>query len=266
MILASASSQATILTVVVALAYVLAAVCGGRSDRLAWVVVSIAWILHGLLLALGLSGAQAHFGFAPALSVTVWLVAAVYFVERRFYPQLDVRWASSVAGAFAVLLAWAFPGAALTSGGSVGLPLHLALGIGSYGLFGAAVGHALLMGRAEERMRHPAAQADGVPLLTMERLTFRLVWAGFVLLSATLLLAFAAGETLYGDPGGVRWDHKTVFSVLSWLVFAALLAGRWRLGWRGRRATRMLYAGSGLLFLAYAGSRFVLEVVLERAP
>jgi ABC-type uncharacterized transport system permease subunit len=61
-----------------------------------------------------------------------------------------------------------------------------------------------------------------------------------------------------------RWDHKTVFSVLGWLVFAALLAGRIGRGWRGRHATRWLYVGAALLLLAYVGSRFVLEVVLGR--
>ena len=59
-----------------------------------------------------------------------------------------------------------------------------------------------------------------------------------------------------------RWDHKAVFSVLGWLVFAGLLAGRSAFGWRGPRATRGVYAGAALLLLAYVGSRFVLEVVL----
>jgi ABC-type uncharacterized transport system permease subunit len=63
----------------------------------------------------------------------------------------------------------------------------------------------------------------------------------------------------------MTWDHKRVFTLLSWGVFAVLLTGRWRLGWRGRTATRMLYAGSGLLLLAYVGSRFVLEVLLHRS-
>ena len=61
-----------------------------------------------------------------------------------------------------------------------------------------------------------------------------------------------------------RWDHKTVFSLLAWLVFAALLAGRHWQGWRGQRATRWLYAGAVLLLLAYVGSRFVFEVILGR--
>ncbi len=55
-----------------------------------------------------------------------------------------------------------------------------------------------------------------------------------------------------------------MFSVLSWLTFAVLLLGRARFGWRGRTAVRVLYAGAGLLLLAYVGSRFVLEVIIAR--
>ena len=118
------------------------------------------------------------------------------------------------------------------------------------------------MGRAERRMRLGADTHSGMPLLTLERLTFRFVTAGFALLTATLVAGLLFGETLYGRAW--RWDHKAVFSVLSWLTFAALLLGRWRFGWRGRTARRMLYVGAALLLLAYVGSRFVLEVLLER--
>ena len=63
----------------------------------------------------------------------------------------------------------------------------------------------------------------------------------------------------------MRFDHKTVFAVLSWLIFAWLLAGRWRYGWRGRTALRWTLSGFVMLLLAYVGSRFVLEVLLARA-
>ena len=101
-------------------------------------------------------------------------------------------------------------------------------------------------------------------MLMIERLTFRFVAAGFALLTASLVVAFLFSESLYGRAVAMRWDHKTIFSVLSWATFAALLLGRARFGWRGRRAVRMLYTGAGLLFLGYVGSRFVLEVILGR--
>jgi ABC-type uncharacterized transport system permease subunit len=99
-----------------------------------------------------------------------------------------------------------------------------------------------------------------MPLLQLERLTFRFVEVGFIVLTATLVLGVVT--TVHW-----RWnDHKAVFSLMAWAVFAALLVGRRLRGWRGRRATRWLYAGAVLLLLAYVGSRFVLEVMLGRAP
>ena len=266
MILAGASALTITLTLVVAAGYLVPAVALGRSDKAVRQVVLVAWLLHAVLLASSLIGDTPRFGFAPALSVTVWLVAAVYGVESKFYPQLRIRWVMCVLAAAVVGLAQIFPGAPLHPSASMWLPLHWALGIASYGLFGAAVAHAWLLGRTEDRIRMAADANSGMPLLTIERLTFRLVGAGFVLLTATLIVAFLFTESLYGKGIAWRWDHKTVFSLLSWLTFAVLLLGRARFGWRGRRAARMLYVGSGLLFLAYVGSRFVLEVILGRAP
>lgn len=267
MILASASWVSVTLTAAAATAYVVPAMAAGRlGPHATRRVMALAWLLHGLLLGWSLLGDTPRFGFAPALSVTVWLVAAVYAVESHVYPQLQTRWALAALGAAAVVLALLFPGQALHASASPWLPLHWALGIASYGLFAAAAAHAWLMNRTEERIRLAADPHSGLPLLTIERLTFRFVAAGFALLSATLLVGILFGESLYGAAGTAwKWDHKTIFSVLSWLTFAVLLIGRARFGWRGRRAARILYIGSGLLLLAYVGSRFVIEIILGRS-
>ena len=224
-----------------------------------------AWLLHALALADGLLAQPPRFGFAPALSMTVWLVLTVYAIERRLFPQLHAHWALAALGCAAVILAAVFPGTSYHAIASPWLPLHWALGIASYGLFAAAVVHGWLMTRAERSMRLATPTEAGVPLLTLERLTFRFVEAGFVLLSATLLVGWLFAETLYGPGQAWKWDHKNVFSLLAWLTFAGLLIGRARLGWRGRKAVRVLYLGSGLLLLGYAGSSFVLEVILKRS-
>ena len=261
MILPSASTPSLALTALTAVAY--AAPAAARLSPVgARRAVVLAWLLHGLLLGWSLLGEAPRFGFAPALSVTVWLVAAVYAVESQLYPQLQTRWMLSILGAGAVMLALFYPGQLLHPRASAWLPLHWALGIASYGLFAVAVVHAVLMLRVEDRIRHAADPHSGLPLLTLERLTFRFVGAGFVLLSATLLAGLFFDEQLYGSAW--KWNHKTVFSVLSWLVFAVLLLGRARFGWRGWRAARLLFTGAGLLLLAYVGSRFVLEIILNR--
>lgn len=263
MILASASPASVVLALAAAAAYAVPAAAAARlSEQASRAALLVAWVLHALVLAWSLLGDVPRFGFAPALSVTAWLVLTVYAIESQVFPQLKARWALAGLGAAAVLLALVFPGAPLQQRASAWLPLHWALGIASYGLFAAAVVHAWLMMRAERTMRQAAATQPGLPLLTLERLTFRFAAAGFVLLSATLLAGMLFSEAFYGRPW--KWDHKTVFSVLSWAAFALLLLGRARFGWRGRKAVRVLYTGSLLLLLAYVGSRFVLEVVLGR--
>jgi ABC-type uncharacterized transport system permease subunit len=96
----------------------------------------------------------------------------------------------------------------------------------------------------------------------MERLLFRIIGAGFVLLTLTLATGIVFSEELFGTPFQIT--HKTIFGVLSWLIFGALLAGRAVYGWRGRIAMRWTLAGFLSLVLAYIGSRFVLEIILQR--
>jgi len=254
---------------VVALAcYLAAAIPGERFSSGLRAALLVGWIAQGLSIVIDVAGIGserpgARFGFAPALSVTLWLVLAVYELESRFVPLAGARRALATLGVLVVVLAWLFPGQVHPQAASIWAPLHWLLGVASYGLFGVAVLHALLLNRAERQMRRapalPDPAAQGVPLLRLERLTFRFVAAGFVVLSAAIVLGFWFSDHW-------RWDHKSVFSVLGWLVFAGLLAGRRAFGWRGVRATRGVYAGAALLLLAYVGSRFVLEVVLHRPP
>lgn len=265
MILPSAPSLGWLVAGTAALAYLVPAALARRAST-SRLVMAPAWLLHAMALAWGLLESTPHFGFAPALSMTVWLVSSAYAVERELFPQMQARHALaalSLLGALVVLGAAFFPGPPLPHTASPWLALHLTLGLACYGLFATAVIHAWLMGRAEREIRLATENRSGIPLLTLERLTFRFVAAGFVLLTATLAAGWFFGEALYGHAG--RWNHKIVFSLLAWAIFAVLLLGRARFGWRGRTAARMLYAGSALLLLAYVGSRFVLEVVLSKS-
>jgi ABC-type uncharacterized transport system permease subunit len=268
MILASDIPLTLWLGLPTAAAYALTALIGPRvAPEMGHRLLSVPWTLHGLGLVFALFAPQddgLRFGFAPALSVTAWLMLTFYVLEQHWFPQLRTRWTLCIVGTGVVVIAAVFPGSALNTQASPLLPLHLALGVASYGLFAAAVVHAWLMTRAEKLMRLGVDSSVGLPLLTLERLTFRFVSAGFVLLTATLAAGWLFGDRLYGAQSAWRWDHKTVFSVLSWLTFALLLVGRSRFGWRGRKAVRVLYIGAGLLLLGYAGSRFVLEIILGR--
>jgi ABC-type uncharacterized transport system permease subunit len=101
------------------------------------------------------------------------------------------------------------------------------------------------------------------PLLVQEQLLFRVIWIGFVVLTAAVASGSVASMQLTGKI--LPFDHKTVFTLLSWVTFGVLLLGRHIRGWRGRVALRWTLTGFAFLILAYTGSRFVLEVILHRS-
>lgn len=246
-----------------------------RSAGLRWasLAAGAAWALHGAAIVGDLLTPPPHFGFAPALSVTAWLVMGIYALENwldaRFPFMNALQRGLSLPVAACLGLTLVFPGENLPQIHSAWLPLHWGLGIASYGLFALAVAHAALLGQADRRLRGPGALSlskglshdTGLPVMTLERLTFRFVTVGFAVLTVALVLGLLAS---LGSERGWRWDHKTVFSIFAWAVLGALVAGRYALGWRGKLARVWLYSGAGLLLLAYVGSRFVLEAVLQR--
>ncbi|MEJ7137308.1 cytochrome C assembly family protein [Amphibiibacter pelophylacis] len=229
-------------------------------------VLLLAWLMHGLLLAFDLTGLRElqpgpHFGFGSVLSATVWLVLLVHLMEGLGSPWQTLRQPLALLGLAGVMLALLFPGEYQASAANIWAPLHWLMGVCAYALVAVAVVHAVLLGRAERALRHghPPPWLRGMPLLRLERLTFRFVQAGCAVLALAIVLGAVSGPDW-------AWTHKTVFSLLSWAVLAVLLLGRWRQGWRGATARRWLYASALLLLLAYAGSRFVLEVLLGRGP
>ena len=120
-----------------------------------------------------------------------------------------------------------------------------------------------LLAFQERALRHRqfGALLRALPPLTLtETLLFRLIGAGFALLTLTLLTGILFVDDLFGQ----HLIHKTVLSIVAWIVFGVLLAGRWRYGWRGRRAVNLTLAGMAILLLAFFGTKFVLEVVLHR--
>jgi ABC-type uncharacterized transport system permease subunit len=227
--------------------------------------------LHGVLLhAALLAPAEPRFGFAHALSAMLWLAVLLYWIESLFYSLDGLQPPVLALAAVAAPLPALFPGrAAGAFAASLEFKLHLVAAMLAYSLFTLAILHALLMALLERRL-HPRGGTGPLqgplgalpPLLTLERLLFRMIGAAFVLLTVTLATGVAFSESLFGRP--LRFDHKTLFALMSWATFALLLAGRhWR-GWRGRTALRWTLSGFVLLLLAYVGSRFVMEVLLGR--
>jgi len=236
----------------------------GAMER-GWLLIAV--VAHGATVAVELfGGGQMRFGFAVAVSLMLWLALTFYWVES-FYTRMDgLQMIGLPLAAIGVLLPLAFPGQhLLVNADSPLFRAHFLIAMLAYSLFTLAALHALLMMVAERslhRGRLPRIIANLPPLLTMETLLFRLIHIAFVLLTLTLLSGSFFSEALFGK--ALTFNHKTVFAIISWLIFAALLLGRHLRGWRGQLALRWTLAGFFALLLAYVGSRFVLEVLLGR--
>ena len=141
---------------------------------------------------------------------------------------------------------------------------HLVVALLAFALFVIAAVQAAALLALQQDLRHGRAPPSGTmpPVLTLERWLFGLIGIGFALLTATLASGAIFSEALFGKP--VQFTHKVLFSALAWLLFFVLLAGRWRWGWRGRKALRWVVIGSLLLLIGYAGSKFVFEILLGR--
>jgi ABC-type uncharacterized transport system permease subunit len=263
----------TILFIAAAFAYAVCAILPSNMGRLISVGTALAWLLHGATLGFDLIAPDTlRIGFAVMLSSALWVSVGAYWLENRNFVLDGLRRLVLPCAAAAVLLPWAFPGSLVPLDGHS--PLfggHIAIAMLAYSTLTLAAFHAVLMALQESRLHTRSersgffgAALDQLPaLLTMEKLLFRMIGFGFVLLSLTVLSGIVFSEEVFGKP--LTWDHKSAFTLMSWLLFAALLAGRRLRGWRGRTALSFTLAGFTTLLLAYVGSRFVLEVLLHRS-
>jgi ABC-type uncharacterized transport system permease subunit len=262
----------TSLFFIAALLYAVCAVLPSRRGALISGVVALAWLVHGAAMWFDMiAPGSLRVGFAIMLSAALWISVAAYWIENRNFALDGLRRLVMPCAFGAALLPVLFPGSLMPlQNQTPAFGWHIAVAVLAYSTLTIAAFHAVLMALQESRLhtRRPhdgwlSGTLDQLPaLLTMEKLLFRLIWIGFVLLSLTVLSGIVFSEQLFGR--ALLWDHKSVFALLSWLLFAALLAGRrWR-GWRGKTALRFTLAGFATLALAYVGSRFVLEVILHR--
>ena len=214
------------------------------------------------------------FGFAQDLSLIAWVGLAFYWFQSWFTPISSLRWMAILFAMIYAFLPSIFPGT-LISPRAVSDPWfkgHFIVATISVGLLSLAAMHAMLMSVQDRALHRELAVApnsrvahwleDLPPLMMMESLLFNLLYVGFALLTLTVFSGLLFSQTLFGKP--LVFDHKTIFALLSWFLFAGLLLARWRVGLRGRAAVRWVLSAYTALLLAYIGSRFVMEVILQR--
>lgn len=229
--------------------------------------IAIVLLVHGFGLYEALfAEAGMRFSFSFALSLMMWLAVLIYWLESFMARMEGMQPMVLPLAALCTALPLLFPHVHLVANaGATGFKLHFLAAMLAYSLLTLSALHAIFMGFTENSLHKRELKrslASLPPLLTMESLLFRMLLAGFILLTLTVGSGVFFSEALFGKPFTI--EHKTLFAFASWGIFATLLIGRHAWGWRGKRALRWTLAGFALLILAYVGSRFVAEVVLGR--
>jgi len=238
-----------------------------RLESIAWILILVAIIGHSdAIMHMMRLNARFSIGLLEAMSLLGWtlaVLACLISIDRH----------NRVLGA--ILMFSAAIGAALGTGvGQVGrsyaeatagweLTAHILLSMAAAALLFAAAVTAILLVILDRRlrMRRIAELSSALPPLdALEKIMFRLVAAGFGLLTLALITGFVFVTNLFTQ----NLVQKTVLSLLAWLIFGVLLIGRLRFGWRGRSAVRWTLSGFGILAVAYFGVKFVLEYLFGR--
>ena len=239
-----------------------------RNPRLEHTLLGALLLAHAFaVMSPVLQGPIVSLGVGRALSIVVWIMLVIYWTCGFFYRVEGLQLFMMPLAMATLAFALAFPGEHVMHDlRNPAFALHVLVSIVAYSLFAIGALLAVLMlfmEKALHQKRGLALVRQLPPLLSLEKMMFQVIGVGFLLLSVSLLTGVVFSEEVFGKPAALT--HKTVFGVLSWGLFGALLVGRKLKGWRGKLAIRWTLAGFAALLLAYIGSKMVLELVLHRS-
>lgn len=237
-----------------------------RRSKLPMVLAGfVALALHAVLLRTNLFGGGAlDVSIFTIFSLVGWLVALLFLLAVLREPIDNLGIAILPLAALALVLRFfATEQYSLSTALTRGIEFHILSSVIAYSLLTIAALQAILLYIQDAQLhnKHPGGFVRALPPLeTMERLMFRLIAIGFIVLSVSLISGVFFVENLLAQ----HLVHKFVLSISAWVLFAVLLWGRYQFGWRGRIAIRWTLSGFLLLLLAYFGSKFVIELILRR--
>lgn len=216
-----------------------------------WSILQHVWQPNGVSIS-----------FASASSIVMWLCNLLLFMTMLKRPLETLGIFVVPFTASAMLLPLLNPGQIATINLNNGLGVHIFTSLLAYSMLTLAALQALLLALQNKHLHNH--QPGGLirtlpPLLDMESLLFKLILLGIILLSFGLLSGALYIDNLFAQ----HLVHKTILSIVAWVIFTALLVGHWHYGWRGRIAIRWTLSGFFILMLAFFGSKFVLEFLVN---
>ncbi|EGL56076.1 ccsA-related protein [Methylophaga aminisulfidivorans MP] len=201
-------------------------------------------------------------GLFTTFSLTTWLMALIALLVGMRLPNAHPGIIVYPLVAMSLMLKVELPSPEPPSLAEPALEWHVLLSLAAYSFFMLAAIQAIILAIQEKQLhqRHINGLLRKLPpLQTMERALFQLLTSGFILLTLGLITGLMFVDDLFAQ----HLVHKTVLSIIAWCVFASLLWGRVRYGWRGQTAVKWTLAGFVVLLLAYMGSKFVLEYLMS---
>lgn len=203
-------------------------------------------------------------GLFPVASCIAAVGAGLVLVSSLYRP---FQWIGTLVFPFAVLI---IPASLWVDTGynvrplEHGVGMHVLLSILAYSVLVLAACQALLLLIQDRQLKD--GHIRGMmrlfpPMQIMESMLFDIIWLGQSLLTLAILFGFLYVDDLFAQ----HLVHKTVLTLVAWVIFAVLLIGRHLRGWRGRTAIRFTLTGFAVLVVAFFGSQLVLEVILNRS-
>ncbi|MDH5649861.1 MAG: cytochrome c biogenesis protein CcsA [Gammaproteobacteria bacterium] len=236
-------------------------------NKIALACGTAAVVLHAVVLFYTL---QPHTTLNVALtnmiSLVAWVIAVQFLITVTTKPVTNLGIIVMPLGALTLLAQEFWPGMHLLPAQSSSyLAVHVIVSLVAYSLLSLATVQSMLLLVQESRLHHK--QAGRMiralpPIETMESLMVGMVWIGFILLTITVITGIFFSEETFGQP--LKFTHHIFLSLLAWIVYTLFLFGRWRFGWRGRKAVIWVMSAGILLALAYFGTKFVTEYLLHR--
>jgi len=236
-----------------------------RHKYLLLVLGGLAATLHALVLYQGLiTPTGLNLGFFNAASLIAWVIVVLLLLSLPHQPVKNLAIVLFPLAALAIGLQGYFQTERIFSSETeIGVTLHILASILAYSLLSISALQALFLALQDYQLhhKHPGWVMQRLPpLQVMEKLFFQMITVGFGLLSLSLISGLVFLDDLFAQ----HLAHKTVLSTMAWCIFAILLWGHWRYGWRGKTAIRWNLTGFAALMLAYFGSKLVLELILHR--
>jgi cytochrome c-type biogenesis protein CcsB len=89
----------------------------------------------------------------------------------------------------------------------------------------------------------------------LDELTYQMIVTGFLMLTIGIITGSVWAHSAWGTYWG--WDPKETWSLITWLVYAALLHSRMMRGWRGKRLAFFCILGFFCVLFTYFGVNYL---------